>query len=384
LAPQNDVFVGTINSIVFNTTLGLPATAITLSGGVLINNATQSFGANQSVNLVITGLDMSNAGTAQNIINLQRAGQLGGLLLLDPLTQNITSGDVHFDGTAGRVSIGTALVPALGLNVPGNVTLTFQNYQPSNPINIDLGAASTAVVDGIIRFVGTAANISAPVINLTAPSIISSVTISSAKGIASDGTLTINGGTPSSPIDLVLNGALAANSTDISSPTMTITAANITGKGIISAESLQMTATRGDISQAPYSRVPFVIDPLIVSARATSTTGNVFLFNDDTSPVTLDSSGAGATFQFSSLGPVIITNSLTAGSVVLAAGAGLGSLITIGAGANISATADVSLQANNLTNGGSIFANPQTGQIRISSAPNGSLNVDGTGTLSAG
>ena len=242
-APTNNVTANTYN-VVFN--YGGTGTTTTISLG-----GTDNIVASKQI--LIPSLDLTNSIVTTNIINLQKAGEIGGSLIVNA-SGVATGGNIILNGLSDNLSLLTAEV------IPNNVTLTLNNFNTANVVNIDLSNSSTTkqvIIDGTEQFIGSPTVPSNGLIdvgNINLPTTSTLFNLGSGGKLTSDGNLImlIDGNT-------VLSGSLSvANNLDLvtlpgSTGSITlsgsITSSGTTGSvGIESAGSIaQVSASTGTI-----------------------------------------------------------------------------------------------------------------------------------------
>jgi fibronectin-binding autotransporter adhesin len=357
-APQNSVSVGN-DDIQFSTNT-LSSSAILLNGGVAISNASSFFGARSGSASNINSLDLKGAATVSALIELQQNQQLGGAMVVNASGATV-GGNLTFTGSD--------TLNLTALNIPKDVLVTMQGFQGAGDA-VTGTLTAPGVIDGTVRFLGNPGVPSSAIVNLNVTNVgDTAITIAALAGMVSDGDLTVT-----SNGDFIINGGMSA------AVDFDLTATSITGTGMIAAQTVDLVATAGSIEASPG--VHFRLDPLEVTASATD---DVFLINEDTTPVTLGTSSAGDQFEFLSFGPIITTGTLTADDVSLESQSETDSSLTLGG--DITAGSTVALTAETVTiNGDITVGSPTTDGVMAVTSPDGEdlvVDGDGTGTITA-
>jgi YVTN family beta-propeller protein len=194
--PTNFITANGADQKVIFSTGNLPATAITLNGGVRIQS---------TANFFVTSLDLNDADAVAFIQEQQADKVLGGQL--------IVSGGVATGGTL-IISPSNLSASLTAVNIPSGVTATFNAFTSATAVNVDLNVESTTpsvTVSGTLQFMGTGTNgvmniatdISSPVL------IINSATTAN-KGLISSGNLLVNAGG-----DVQLSGPISASNLQV-------------------------------------------------------------------------------------------------------------------------------------------------------------------------
>jgi hypothetical protein len=301
------------STVIFNTG-SLPASAISLGSGV-----GTSAGPAPAPVTVYSDLDFSDANVVKTFMYAIHEGAISGNLTFN---NGVATGTVNL--TPGNLASSVT-----ALNVLQSVTVDFNGFQSTNPVN--LGASGS--VAGTMSFVGSGSPSNA-VINLAAGA---SLTLASTARLASDGSLTL-----SSAAGIALNGTISA------ATSLTVTAA---GAGSITQLGGSVTAASVSLSSGSGSIGTAAASLSVTAAQLTAnTTGTVYV-NDSAAAVSLGASSASG-LQVTSAGSLTVAGNVStqAGSLTLVAGGGN---LLVSAGVTLSAT-EGNLTLQNTSTSGSI------------------------------
>lgn len=376
-APTN--YVNTNGAQVIFSTGARPASAITMNGGVIINdNAPPPPGG------PIDSLDLTDSAVTSLLLSLQSSLQIGGTLLVD-------SGVAY----GGNVIIAPSMLAntLTAANIPANVVVTLDGFTPAKPVVINLTGTSTTtqvIIGGTHEFTGGGNGI----VNITSNQAGPVLLIENTGLLSSDGGLSVtaNGnmsidGTVSVTAALTLqttanNGSISYSGeiTGVSSVFMSTHAmGNITrttavaGEGIITGATIAFSTGGGSVGTLGN---PVLTQATNVSAT-TSGSGNVFI--TQSGAVNLQGSTVGGQLRLLATNNITTTGNVTANVLYLETTASNGNILL---NSNLTAQGLATLT----TNGNGIVTVSATRAL-ASVAGNVMINthdVDIAGTVSSG
>lgn len=222
-APANTIYAfGSSSSVYFNAP---SKNQIVLNGGVQIaaSNA-----------IALTSLDFTDPTVANNLINLQNAGVIGGKLTftgaLNTPNVTITGGNVVLYPFNLRQTLSS-------VDVPAKVTLTMLNFTSNNPLTVDSNASSTqpdTIISGIFEFKSTGGvpiDPSLTIVSLNQPTFV----INSTGKVTSTGNFTL-----SAAGDVNISGPLSAVG-NLTVSTQNNTAGDITIASVVIGKNIVLT-----------------------------------------------------------------------------------------------------------------------------------------------
>lgn len=266
LAPNN-IINSDAGEVVFNTDT-LAATAIQLGGGTVFSSK-----RGQPVVPFISSLDLTNPLAVNIILLLQAEGHVGGALTI--------SGGI---ATGGDAFINPRYIaPSLSaVNIPANVSITFDAFHSGTPLNVNLTGASTTpevLVAGSIQFTGAESD---GIIN------INSTGIATGLMLATTGTIDAAGS-----LQLVANRNAIFDASVSASDSLFI---QLTGTGEIVQNAGSLTGSDVNLNTNPS--LGTIVTPLAVNADILTLTSLGDVFVQASSDLTLKASSAGDTNTF--------------------------------------------------------------------------------------
>ncbi len=367
-SPTNTINANGLN-VIFNGSSS--TTPITLGGSDIINAISQ---------VTISSLDLTNSTVTSTLLSLQSSGAVGGTLIV---TGGVaTGGNLIFNASTDIMNSLTAEV------IPANVSVQFNGFTASTPVDVNLTSASTTKVVTISGTENFTTSGGGSVADMTVNSSLSSTSpifvIGSTGTLTSDGSLNLSVAGSSQ-----ISGVVTANSNlTIASTTGTngniAIAANLTSTngnidlsangsgnitqiaGLISANTANLTSSTGNIGASGND---LSINAINLSAN---TSGNVFI-SDTNASVNLNAS-TGNSFNVSanvSGATLSVNGALSATSISLTSDSNL----TI-----LSALSATNVDLSTSTNGNITIANVISGSSG-SDATSVTLNANGSGNI---
>ncbi len=385
--PNNAINANTW-SVVFNGSSS--TTPITLDGGVTINS---------NPGFYINSLDLTNSTVTANLLALQSNGSIGGNLVVNS-SGVATGGNVIFYASKDNLS------QLAATDIPANVTVEFNGYTSSNPVQTNLTNLSTSqqvLINGSEEFIttgsasGAIVNVSDSLTTVTQPlmlvggsltsdgslsvnvsgslsiaanAIISSqgnlsleasgnVSIANAASVTSQGDLSIQNATGSSG-SITIDGDISANATSGVITLASDGSGNITNAGInnaIIANTLNLITTGGNIGNS--QSIPLYTNALNINFT-TQNIGNIYVYNLSSNLLNIGSLNS-QNISIVNNSAIDIAGNLTAsGDIFISAGSSLtiGANITANNSVNLNASQNGSILANSpsdVITGGSVF-----------------------------
>ena len=307
-SPNNTINANTWN-VIFNGSTNL--TPITLDGGVTINS---------QPGFVINSLDLTNPNVTSNILALQSSGAIGGNLIVNS-SGVATGGNVIFYGSKDNLSQLTAE------DIPLSVTVEFNGFTASNPVDVYLTPSSTnsqVVINGTQEFLSTGGgsfgimNVNSTFTGSTSLNIANSGIISSDGNLAVvvAGNVQINGQILSQ--DNLTLSTTAGNNSNINianniTSTNGIVTISVNGNGAISQSNGIISGNTVSLI-AGASTIGTPTSNLIISAPnlTLNSNGNVYVSDTLNQLVNVDSVSPLASLSLTTLSSVDLNGSILA------------------------------------------------------------------------